>query len=71
MPFTLLSDPDHKVSDAYGVYGEKDFRGHKYLGIDRATFVIGPDGTLEKVYPAVDPNGHALEVLEFIKGHDH
>jgi peroxiredoxin Q/BCP len=71
LPFTLLSDPDHRVSDAYGVYGEKEFRGHKYMGVDRATFLIGPDGTLEKVWPQVNPDGHALEVLQFMKEHEH
>jgi peroxiredoxin Q/BCP len=70
LTFPLLADPDHAVADAYGVYGQKEFRGHQYLGVDRATFLIGPDGTLEKVWPAVDPNGHALEVLDFLKGHE-
>jgi peroxiredoxin Q/BCP len=57
------------VSDAYGVYGKKDFRGHEYMGVDRATFIIGPDGTLEKVWPQVDPNDHALQVLEHLREH--
>jgi peroxiredoxin Q/BCP len=70
LTFPLLADPDHSISDAYGVYGQKEFREHQYLGIDRATFLIGPDGTLEKVWPAVDPNGHALEVLEFLQDHE-
>ena len=69
LPFTLLADPEHTVSDAYGVYGKKDFRGHEYMGIDRATFIIGPDGTLEKVWPQVKPDGHAGEVLDFLRGH--
>jgi peroxiredoxin Q/BCP len=71
LPFTLLSDPDHRVSDAYGVYGEKEFMGRKYMGIDRATFIIGPDGTLEKVFAQVNPNGHADEVIEFLQSHQH
>jgi peroxiredoxin Q/BCP len=71
LPFTLLADPEHVVSDAYGVYGKKDFRGHEYMGIDRATFIIGPNGTLEKVWPMVDPNEHALLVLEHLGGHEH
>ena len=71
LPFTLLADPDHKVSDAYGVYGEKEFAGHKYMGIDRATFLIGPDGCLEKVWPKVNPQGHADEVIEFLLAHSH
>jgi peroxiredoxin Q/BCP len=69
LPFTLLSDPEHIVADAYGVYGQKTFMGREYMGVDRATFVIGPDGTLEKIWPKVKPDGHAIEVLEWLKGH--
>ncbi|MEX1253450.1 MAG: thioredoxin-dependent thiol peroxidase [Dehalococcoidia bacterium] len=69
LPFTLLADPEHTVSDAYGVYGQKSFAGHDYMGVDRATFVIGPDGTLEQVWPKVKPDGHALEVLAWLKEH--
>jgi peroxiredoxin Q/BCP len=71
LPFPLLADTDHTVADAYGVYGEKTFREHKYMGIDRATFLIGPDGTLEKVWAQVNPAGHADEVLEAMAGHAH
>jgi peroxiredoxin Q/BCP len=71
LPFTLLSDPEHAVADAYGVYGKKTFMGREYMGVDRATFLIGPDGTLEKVWPAVKPDGHASEVLEVLRGHTH
>jgi peroxiredoxin Q/BCP len=69
LPFTLLSDPEHVVADAYGVYGQKTFMGREYMGVDRATFVIGPDGTLEKIWPKVKPDGHAIEVLDWLKGH--
>jgi peroxiredoxin Q/BCP len=69
LPFTLLSDPEHTVSDAYGVYGKKDFRGHEYMGIDRATFIIGPDGKLEKVWPQVKADIHADEVIAFLREH--
>ncbi len=41
LPFTLLADPDHSVSEAYGVWGEKSFAGRKYMGVERSTFVIG------------------------------
>ncbi len=71
LPFTLLADPEHTVADSYGVYGQKEFRGHQYMGVDRATFLIGPDGKLEKVWATVKPDGHALEVLEAIQGHSH
>lgn len=69
LPFTLLSDPEHRVADAYGVYGQKTFMGREYMGVDRATFVIGPDGKLEKVWPKVKPDGHAEEVLAWLREH--
>lgn len=67
LPFTLLTDTEHKVADAYGVYGEKSFLGRKYMGVDRATFIIGPDGKLEKVWAKVNPLGHAKSVLDWLK----
>ena len=63
LPFTLLADPDHSVSEAYGVWGEKSFAGRKYMGVERSTFVIGPDGELVKVMRKVDPKTHADDVL--------
>lgn len=71
LPFTLLSDPDHTVADAYGVYGKQEFRGHEYMGVSRSTFLIGPDGSLEKVWPKVNPQGHADEVLAALREHNH
>ena len=67
LPFRLLADPEHRVADAYGVYGRKTFMGREYMGVDRATFLIGPDGTLEKVWPKVRPEGHAEEVLAWLR----
>ena len=69
LPFTLLSDPEHQVAGAYGVYGPKKFMDREYMGVDRATFVVGPDGTLEKVWPKVNPEGHAEEVLAWLQEH--
>ena len=63
LPFTLLSDPQHEIADAYGVYGKQSFMDREYMGLDRATFLIAPDGTLQKVWPKVNPAGHADEVL--------
>jgi peroxiredoxin Q/BCP len=63
LPFPLLADPDHAVSDQYGLWGEKEFAGHKYMGVDRATFIIAPDGSLARVFPKVKPAGHAIEIL--------
>jgi peroxiredoxin Q/BCP len=63
LPFPLLADAEHKTSEDYGVWGEKEFAGHKYMGVDRSTFIIGPDGTIAKVFPKVNPAGHAVEIL--------
>ena len=63
LPFTLLADEDKKIVEAYGVWGEKSFMGKKYLGVYRVTFLIGPDGTIKKIWPAVKPEEHAAEVL--------
>ncbi len=68
LPFPLLADVDHTVSEAYGVWGEKSLYGRKFLGITRATFLIGPDGVLKQVWPKVKVNGHVAEVLAALKG---
>jgi thioredoxin-dependent peroxiredoxin len=64
LPFTLLADVDHDVSELYGVWGERTFRGKTYLGVKRSTFVIGPDGTVLKAFRGVRPDGHAELVLD-------
>ncbi len=61
--FTLLSDPDHKVAEAYGAWGEKSMYGRKYMGILRTTFIIGKDGEIKNVFEKVTPADHAEEVL--------
>jgi len=63
LPFTLLADEDKKIVGAYGVWGEKSFMGRKYLGTNRVTFLIGPDGKIKKIWPLVKPEEHAAEVL--------
>ena len=63
LPFTLLADDDHTVSEQYGVWGEKSFAGRKYMGVSRSTFVIGEDGTVKKVMHNVKPATHADDVL--------
>jgi peroxiredoxin Q/BCP len=68
LPFTLLSDPDHTAAEAYGVWVEKSMYGRKYMGIERSTFVIGPDGALEDVLYKVKPAGHAESILELVAG---
>jgi len=63
LPFTLLADVDHKAAEDYGVWAEKSMYGKKYMGIERTTFVIGPDGKIKKIFPKVKVDGHAKEVL--------
>ena len=62
LPFTLLSDKDHKVAERYGLWVEKTFWGRKYMGVERTTFIIGPSGRIEKIFAKVNPEGHAAEV---------
>jgi thioredoxin-dependent peroxiredoxin len=63
LPFPLLADLDHKVCDLYGVWGPKKFMGKSYEGVLRTTFVIGPDGIIQKVFENVKPAEHSAEVL--------
>jgi len=63
LPFTLLADTEHEVADRYGVWGEKKYMGRTYMGVDRSTFVIAPDGTVAKVMRGVKPATHADDVL--------
>ena len=64
LPFTLLADTDHKVSDAYGVYGEKQFMGKTYMGVSRKTFLIDEQGRVRKIFDKVNVEEHADEVLK-------
>jgi len=63
LPFTLLADPEHEVAEAYGVWVEKKNYGKTSMGIERSTFVIGPDGNVAKVMRRVKPDTHAADVL--------
>jgi peroxiredoxin Q/BCP len=63
LPFPLLADPDHAVSERYGIWGPKTFMGREYMGVDRATFIVDPDGKIAQVFPKVKPAGHAVEIL--------
>lgn len=63
LPFPLLSDADGTVAATYDSYGLKKFMGKEYMGISRNTFVIGPDGRIEKIYKKVKPDAHAAEIL--------
>lgn len=67
LPFRLLADADKKVAKAFGVLKEKNMYGKKVLGVVRTTFVIGPDGKIVHIFENVKPDGHAEEVLEYLK----
>ena len=64
LDFRLLADEDHAVCDLYGVWGEKSMYGRTYLGANRSTFIIDPDGTVAKVFPKVSPKTHDEIVLQ-------
>ena len=67
LPYTLLADIDELVCNQFGVLKEKNMYGKKVMGIERTTFLIGPDQKIAKVFPKVKPEGHAEEVLTAIK----
>ena len=64
LDFTLLADADHAVASAYGTWVEKSMYGKKYWGVQRATFIIDPDGSVAKVFPKVSPKTHDDVVLK-------
>lgn len=63
LPFPILSDESHAVVEAFGVWVEKSMYGKKYMGTERTTFVIGPDGKIKAVFPKVKPEEHLEQVL--------
>jgi thioredoxin-dependent peroxiredoxin len=66
LPFRLLADPGKKIVTAYGVWGEKNMYGRKYMGTLRVTYLIDEKGKIAAVWPKVRPEGHAEEILEAI-----
>src|SRR6266852_2980945 len=67
LPFSLLADADKKIADAFGVLPEKNMYGKKVMGIVRTTFIIGLDGKIQHIFPKVKAEGHAGEVLAYLK----
>ena len=63
LPFPLLSDEEKTMAGAYGVWVEKSMYGKKYFGVERSTFVIGPDGRIKAIFRKVKPEEHAAKVL--------
>ena len=66
LPFTLLSDPEHKVMETYGAYGEKMLYGKKTTGVIRSTFLIGEDGKILKVWKKVNTATHGEDVRKYL-----
>ncbi len=62
LTFPLLSDPDHKVLEKYGAYGEKKLYGKTVVGVIRSTFVIGPQGKIEQAFYNVKATGHVAKL---------
>lgn len=67
LPFSLLVDEDHAVSEAYGVWVEKNMYGKQFMGIERSTFLIDPTGTVVKEWRKVKVKDHIQDVLETLK----
>ena len=67
LPFTLLSDEDKKIVQASGVWGLKKFMGREYMGTNRVSYLINPEGKIAKVYDKVKPDEHSDEVLADVK----
>jgi len=65
LPFPLLADPDHKIIDKYGVWGEKQLYGRKYLGLHRTTFLIDEKGVIRKIFLKPKSKQHAEEIVAF------
>ena len=68
LPFILLSDPELTVLQAYDVWKEKKQYGKVSMGVVRSTYVIGPDGTIEKAMPKVKPDTNAADILAWLQG---
>ena len=68
LPFALLSDPEHRVAEMYGAWGEKKLYGKASMGIIRSTFVIDEEGAILKVFRKVRVENHSQEVLAVLEG---
>jgi thioredoxin-dependent peroxiredoxin len=67
LPFPLLADIDKNVAEAFGVMKEKNMYGKKVRGVARTTFVIGPEGRIQHIFENVKADGHAEQVLAYLK----
>ena len=66
LPFTLLADPQHKIIDKFGVWGEKQLYGRKYMGLHRTTFIINEKGTVIKIFLRPKNKQHAEEIIKAV-----
>lgn len=64
LPFTLIADADHKVVEKYGVWGEKQLFGNRYMGVHRTTFIIDEKGIIRKIYLRPKNKAHAEEIMQ-------
>ncbi|MFN8245623.1 MAG: thioredoxin-dependent thiol peroxidase [Ferruginibacter sp.] len=64
LPFTLIADPEHTIIDKYGVWGEKQLYGRKYMGLHRTTFVLDEQGIIRKIFLKPKSKQHAEEILQ-------
>jgi peroxiredoxin Q/BCP len=67
LPFTLLADVDHAIAEAYGVWKLKKFMGREYMGVERSTALIDPEGKVARVFEKVSAAGHPAEVAAAIE----
>jgi peroxiredoxin Q/BCP len=67
LPFVLLADEEHRAAESYGTWVEKENYGRRYWGVQRATFLVDPEGRLAHVWPKVRPEGHAAQVISAIE----
>ncbi len=67
LPFPLISDEDHKIVEAYGVWIEKNMAGNKYMGTERTTFVIDRNGRIKSVFRRVKPDEHAETIIQDLR----
>ena len=68
LPYTLLADSGKEVATKFDIVKEKNMYGKKVMGIVRSTFLIDPDGRIAHIFSPVTPEGHAEEVLAYVKG---
>ena len=66
LPFTLIADPQHRIIDKYGVWGEKNLYGRNYMGLHRTTFVIDEKGVIRKIFLRPKNKAHAEEIINSI-----